>query len=97
MSATPTPIEQKQSDNSTDSGASSSKNNWGSFGIAVVRNFISDACYRSSLVPISSSFSTLLCKDELASFFPGPGSGAYSPVPSFGCRVAEEFTCPVKR
>ena len=39
MSETPTPIEQKQSDNSTDSGASS-ENNWGSFGIAVVRNFI---------------------------------------------------------
>ena len=79
MSETPTPIEQKQSDNSTDSGASS-ENNWGSFGIAVVRNFIVTLVI--GIIGANFIFFSTLSAKELASFFPGPGSGAYSPVPS---------------
>jgi|TARA_R110002074_G_scaffold128745_1_gene269369 hypothetical protein len=92
MSETPTPIEQKQSDNSTDSGASS-ENNWGSFGIAVVRNFIVTLVI--GIIGANFIFFSTLSAKELARFFPGPGSGAYSPVPS-PAQSGGEFTCPSK-
>jgi hypothetical protein len=92
MSATPTPIDQKKSDNSNESGTTSN-NDWGSFGIAVVTNFI--VALVIGLLGANFIFFSTRSKDELATFFPGPGSKFYSPVPG-PVQSGGEFKCPVK-
>jgi len=92
MSSAPTPIEQKKNDNSDDSGTSTN-NEWGSFGIAVVRNFIMTLVI--GLLGANFIFYSTLPMKELSTFFPGPGSGSYSPVPG-PVQSGGEFSCPAK-
>lgn len=89
MSAAPTPIDQKKSDNSDETGTASD-NDWGSFGIAVVTNFV--IVLVIGLLGSNFIFFSSRSKDELATFFPETGSDFYSPVQSGG-----EFRCPSKR
>ena len=92
MSTTPTPIDQKKSDNSNESGTAS-ENDWGSFGIAVVKNFF--IALVIGLLGANFIFFSSRSPDELATFFPGPGSKFYSPVPG-PVQSGGEFKCPVK-
>ena len=92
MSATPTPIDQKKSDNSNES-ESTSQNDWGSFGIAVIMNFV--IALVIGLVGANFIFFSTRSPDELATFFPGPGSKFYSPVPA-PVQSGGDFKCPVK-
>ena len=76
MSSTPTPIDQKKSDNSNES--ETTENDWGSFGIAVIKSFVKTLVI--GLIGANFIFFSTRSAEELATFFPGPSANFYSPV-----------------
>jgi len=95
MSAAPTPIDQKKTDNSNESG-NTTENDWGSFGIAVITNFI--IALVIGLIGANFIFFSTLPPKELATFFPGAGANFYSPVPApVSVQSGGVFQCPSKR
>ena len=87
MSSTSTPIDQKKTDQSKESGETTD-NNWVSFGMSVLTSLIKTLLI--GLIGANFIFFSTRSNDELSMFFPGTGSKFYSPVPA---QSGGDFKC----